>query len=157
MKKTVRGWVLAWLAAAAMAPMQVDAQTRSVEPGSAADSQLSSTERPVAISRQGLDDPALKLTTLQKARIDSLIEDYMTEQRRVAAGYLPSPGGGAPNAEMLRSMAANRDKLTSSVNKVLDESQRKTWEAAQKAALPRRGISPKGTVPAEWPNARNPK
>ncbi len=94
-----------------------------------------SAGRPTTLQRQGLDDPALKLSGVQKTQIDTLFDGYMAEQNALGEKYPMTPGA-PPSAEVTVARAKLREQFTAAVIKVLDDSQRKTWEAVQAAARP---------------------
>lgn len=87
------------------------------------------------IQRQGLNDPALKLTDAQKAQIDKIVDGYVAEQKTIAEKY-PMTQGTPPSAEAQAARTKSREGLTAAIGKVLDDTQRKAWEAA---AATRRG------------------
>lgn len=87
-------------------------------------------DRAGTIQRFGLDDAALKLTAAQKAEIDKAADAYVAAMGKVNEKY-PFTPGSAPNQEGMTARTKVRDDLTAAVNKVLNEEQRKTWEAAQ--------------------------
>jgi hypothetical protein len=87
-------------------------------------------DRPTVIQRQGLSDPALKLTDAQKAQIDKIVDGYVAEQKTLAEKYPMTPGS-PPSADAQAARMKSRDGLTAALGKVLDDSQRKTWEAAR--------------------------
>jgi hypothetical protein len=127
-----RGGMMAMLAVMAFASVNAMAQAPGGGPprgmGGPAD-------RPTTIQRQGLDDPALKLTDAQKAQIDKIVDGYLADQKTLGEKYPMTPGA-APAPEAMAARTAARDKLTADVGKVLDDSQKKTWEAARAARRP---------------------
>jgi hypothetical protein len=92
-------------------------------------------DRPTTIQRQGLDDPALNLTAAQKAQIDKIVDGYIAEQKTLAEKFPMTPGS-PPSQEAMAARMAARDNLNAAVGKVLDDSQKKTWEAARAARRP---------------------
>jgi hypothetical protein len=90
-------------------------------------------DKATTIQRQGLNDPALKLTDAQKAQIDKVVDGYVAEQKTLAEKY-PMTQGAQPSAEATAARTKSREDLAAAVGKVLDDSQRKTWEAARAAA-----------------------
>jgi Spy/CpxP family protein refolding chaperone len=87
------------------------------------------TDRAGVLQRNGLDDPALKLTGEQKAAIDKAADAYLAEMQKVPA----AAPGGPPSQEVMTARTAARDNLMAAVNKVLSAEQKKTLEAAQAA------------------------
>ena len=84
-------------------------------------------DRAGAIQRFGLGDAALKLTDAQKAEIDKAADAYVA-----AMGKLPAmTPGSPPSPEAQAARTKVRDDFTAAVNKVLNDEQRKTFEAAQ--------------------------
>ena len=55
-------------------------------------------DRPTVIQRQGLNDPALKLTDAQKAQIDKIVDGYVAEQKTLAEKYPMTPGSPSASA-----------------------------------------------------------
>lgn len=95
-------------------------------------------DRPTTIQRLGLDDAALKLTAAQKTQIDKIVDGYIVEQKALAEKYPMTPGS-PPGQEAMTARRAARENMNTAVGKVLDESQRKTWETAQAARRPMGG------------------
>ncbi len=87
---------------------------------------------PTLMQRQGLTDPALKLTDAQKASLEKLLAANIENTKALDAKY-PRVQGAAPNPEAQAARTKLREELTAAVGKVLDDSQRKTLEAAQAA------------------------
>jgi hypothetical protein len=106
-------------------------------------------DRPTTIQRQGLDDPALKLTDAQKTQIDKIVDGYLVEQKALGEKYPMSPGS-PPSAEAMAARTTSRDNFTAALGKVLDDSQKKTWEATRAARRPPGGGmgGPGGPPPA---------
>lgn len=89
-------------------------------------------DRATTIQRNGLNDPALKLTDAQKAEIDKAADAYVAEMK-TANEKFPMTQGSPPSQEAMGARTKARDNLTAAVNKVLNADQKKTWEAAQAA------------------------
>lgn len=87
------------------------------------------TDRAGVIQRNGLGDPALKLTDAQKAEIDKAADAYLAEVQKIPA----AAPGGPPSPEVMAARNTARDNLMAAVNKVLNDEQKKTLEAAQAA------------------------
>jgi Spy/CpxP family protein refolding chaperone len=105
-------------------------------------------DRAGMIQRLALDDPALKLSAAQKAQVDKLVDGYIAEQAQLREKY-PMTQGTPPSQEMMTAMRGSRDNLNTAVGKVLDDSQRATWEAAMAARRPPgMGGPPGGPPPA---------
>lgn len=83
-------------------------------------------DRAGVIQRFGLGDAALKLTDAQKVEIDKAADAYVAEVAKI-----PAAQGGPPSQEAMTARMTARDNLTAAVNKVLNDEQKKTWEAAQ--------------------------
>ena len=96
--------------------------------------------------RLGLDDPALKLSDAQKGQIDKLMDGYIAEQATLREKY-PMTQGSPPSQEMMTAMRSSRENLNTAVGKVLNDSQRATWEATMAARRPPGG-GPGGPPPA---------
>ncbi len=103
-------------------------------------------DRPTVITRMGLDDPALKLSDAQKGQIDKLVDGYIAEQATLREKY-PMTQGSPPSQEAMTAMRGARDNFTGAVGKVLNDSQRATWEASMAARRPPGG-GPGGPPPA---------
>lgn len=126
------------MGAAAQAPM-------GGPPRGAGMGMMGPVDKASTIERMGLNDPALKLTAAQKAEIDKVAEAYVAEQKALGEKY-PMGQGTPPSQEGMQARRAAREKFTAAVGKVLDEGQRKTWEAAQAARRPPMG-GPGGAPP----------
>jgi hypothetical protein len=87
------------------------------------------TDRAGVIQRNGLGDAALKLTAAQQAEIDKAADAYLAEMQKVPA----AAPGGPPSPEVTAARTKARDNLMAAVNKVLNDEQKKTLEAAQAA------------------------
>ena len=109
-------------------------------------------DRPSMISRLGLDDPALKLSGDQQKQIDKLVDGYIAEQTTMREKYPMTPGS-PPSQDMMTAMRSSRENLNTAVGKVLNDSQRATWEAAMAARRPPGG-GPPGGGPGGPPPAR---
>lgn len=90
------------------------------------------------IERMGLNDAALKLGAEQKAQIEKITGDYIAEQQALAEKYPMAPGN-PPSEEGMRARRDAREQYTAAIGKVLDDEQRKTWQAAQAARRPPMG------------------
>ncbi len=99
---------------------------------------MGAQDRPGTIERMGLNDPALKLTAAQKTEIDKIIDGHLAEQKALAAKYPMTPGS-PPGQEAMQARRAARDNLNTALGKVLNDEQRKAWEAAQAARRPQMG------------------
>lgn len=88
--------------------------------------------------RLALDAEGLNLTADQKGRIDKLLDGFIAEQGKMRAAMQP---GSPPNPEMMGAMRATREKLNADIGAVLNDGQKKTWEAAMAA---RRAAGPPG-------------
>lgn len=91
---------------------------------------MGTPDRAGTIQRQGLNDPALKLTDAQKAEIDKIADAYVKEITAVNEKYPMTPGS-PPSQEAMSARQKANENLTAAVGKVLNADQRKTWEAAQ--------------------------
>lgn len=87
------------------------------------------TDRAGVLQRNGLDNAALNLTAAQKAEIDKAADAYLAEMQKVPA----AAPGGPPSPEVQAARTKARDNLMAAVNKVLNDEQKKTLEAAQAA------------------------
>jgi Spy/CpxP family protein refolding chaperone len=103
-------------------------------------------DKPTMISRLGLDDAALKLSDAQKGQIDKLVDGYIAEQATLRGKY-PMTQGSPPSQDMMNAMRSSRENLNTAVGKVLNDSQRATWEATMAARRPPGG-GPGGPPPA---------
>lgn len=63
---------------------------------------------------------------------------FGAEQKMLAAKYPMTPGT-PPSQEAMTARRAARENLNTAVGKVLDDTQRKTWETAQAARRPMGG------------------
>lgn len=87
---------------------------------------------PTTIERQGLNDPALKITAAQKAEIEKVTAAFVEEQKKINEKY-PMAQGSPPSQEGMTARQTARTNYTAAVGKILNDEQRKTWEAAQAA------------------------
>jgi hypothetical protein len=87
------------------------------------------TDRAGVIQRFQLGDEALKLTAAQKTEIDKAADAYLAEMQKIPA----AAPGGPPSPEVQAARTKASDTLTAAVNKVLNDEQKKTWEAARAA------------------------
>jgi Spy/CpxP family protein refolding chaperone len=85
------------------------------------------TDRAGVIQRFGLNAPELKLTDAQKAQIDKLADAFLEEQKKLP----PMQQGMQMTPEAMQARQAPRANLVAAVGKVLNDEQRKTFEAAQ--------------------------
>jgi hypothetical protein len=83
--------------------------------------------------RMALDDAALNLTADQKGKIDKLLDGFIAEQAKMRASM---QAGSPPSQEMMGAMGAARQKLNADIGAVLNDGQKKTWEAAMAARRP---------------------
>ncbi len=84
------------------------------------------------IQQLGLNDPALRLATAQRAEIDKIILAYVAQQN-MAIAKSPQKADGARGQEAMAARRSARDNLAASINKILNAQQRETWEAAKSA------------------------
>lgn len=97
------------------------------------------------MQRMALDDAALKLTADQKGKIDKLLDAFMADQAKMRASM---QAGSPPSQEAMGGMRASREKLNADIGAVLNDGQKKTWEAAMAA---RRPAGPPGGGPGGPP------
>jgi Spy/CpxP family protein refolding chaperone len=102
-------------------------------------------DRPTMISRLGLDDAALKLSGDQQKQIDKLVDGYIAEQATLREKF-PMTQGSPPSQEAMTAMRSARENLNTAVGKVLNDSQRATWEATMATRRPPGG-GPGGPPP----------
>jgi Spy/CpxP family protein refolding chaperone len=88
--------------------------------------------------RLALDAEGLNLTAAQKTQIDKIVDDYIVEQGKLRAKF-PMTQGSPPSQEAMTAMRGARENLNTAVGKVMNEGQRKTWEAAMAARRPPMG------------------
>jgi Spy/CpxP family protein refolding chaperone len=85
--------------------------------------------------RLALDAEGLNLTAAQKTQIDKIVDDYIVEQGKLREKYPMTPGS-PPSQEAMTAMRSARESLNTAVGKVMNDGQRKTWEAAMAARRP---------------------
>jgi hypothetical protein len=85
------------------------------------------------MQRMALDDAALNLTADQKGKIDKILDAYIADQAKMRAAMQP---GSPPNPDMMGAMRTSREKLNADIGGVLNDGQKKTWEAAMAARRP---------------------
>ena len=95
--------------------------------------------------RLALDAEGLNLSAEQKGRIDKILDGYIADQGKMRAGMQP---GSPPSQEMMGAMRAAREKLNADVGAVLNDGQKKTWEAAMAARRPAMGPGGGGGPPS---------
>jgi Spy/CpxP family protein refolding chaperone len=137
------------VAAAASAAVMVSASAFAQAPGGGppGGGMRPPMDRPAMISRMGLDDPALKLSGDQQKQIDKIMDGYIAEQATLREKY-PMTQGSPPSQDMMTAMRSSRENLNTAVGKVLNDSQRATWEATMAARRPPGGGGPGGPPPA---------
>jgi hypothetical protein len=137
-----RSGILAAVAALALASVGALAQAPGGGPprgmGMGMGMGMGAADRPTMIQRLGLDDAALKLSDAQKGQIDKIVDGFLAEQKTLAEKYPMTPGT-PPSQEAMTARRAARENLNAAVGKVLDDTQRKTWETAQAARRPMGG------------------
>ena len=89
-------------------------------------------DRATAINSQGLNDPRLKLSLEQRARIDKIVAEYVQEQNKVVSRF-SAPQGGRASPEAVRANADSLNKYTAALGAVMSDEQRKTWAETQAA------------------------
>jgi len=97
------------------------------------------------MQRMALDDAALNLTADQKGKIDKILDAYMADQAKMRASM---QGGAPPSQDAMGAMRTSREKLNADIGAVLNDGQKKTWEAAMAA---RRPAGPPGGGPGGPP------
>ena len=97
------------------------------------------------MQRMALDDAALNLTADQKGKIDKIMDAYMADQAKMRASM---QGGAPPSQDAMGAMRTSREKLNADIGAVLNDGQKKTWEAAMAA---RRPAGPPGGGPGGPP------
>jgi len=108
-------------------------------------------DRPTMIKRLALDDPALKLGADQQKQIDSVVDGYIAEQAKLREKYPMTPGSPM-SQDGMTAMRGARENLNTAVGKILNDSQRSTWQAAMAARRPQ-GMPP-GGMPGGPPPAK---
>jgi Spy/CpxP family protein refolding chaperone len=93
--------------------------------------------------RLALDAEGLNLTAAQKSQIDKIVDDYIVEQGKLREKYPMTPGS-PPGQEAMTAMRSARENLNTAVGKVMNDAQRKTWEAAMAARRPAGPMGPMG-------------
>ena len=91
---------------------------------------MGAADRPTTEQRMGLTDPAMKLTAAQQSQIDKIVDAYLDDQKKLAEKY-PMAQGSPPSQEAMAARQASRETMTTAVGKVLNDDQRKIFEAAQ--------------------------
>lgn len=93
--------------------------------------------------RLALDAEGLNLSAAQKSQIDKIVDDYIVEQGKLREKYPMTPGS-PPSQEAMTAMRSARENLNAAVGKVMNDGQRKTWEAAMAARRPAGPMGPGG-------------
>lgn len=94
--------------------------------------------------RLALDADGLNLSADQKGKIDKILDAYVADQAKMRAGMQP---GSPPNPDAMAAARASREKLNADVGAVLNDAQKKTWEAAMAARRPAGGPGGAGGPP----------
>ena len=101
-------------------------------PSSSLSSMSVDQHRMFAIMRMGLNDPALRLNTAQKAEISKLLDNYAFEQRKQDVLH-PVARGERLSSTAAIDRQAKLANLDTAVVRVLSEEQRRTREASKAA------------------------
>lgn len=94
--------------------------------------------------RLALDADGLNLSADQKGKIDKILDAYIADQAKMRAQMQP---GSPPSQEVMGAMRTSREKLNADVGAVLNDAQKKTWEAAMAARRPAGGPGGPGGPP----------
>ncbi len=138
--KKLKG-MLVVTAAGAMAMISLGASAQAPAGGPPGGGmRMGAQDRPSVEQRYGLTDPALKLTAAQQTQIDKLVDTYLDDMKKLP----PMAQGAPPSPEAMQARQAPRQALITAVGKVLNDDQRKTFEAAQAARRPPGGGGPGG-------------
>lgn len=129
-RKWKRLVVCAALGTMSFGAIHSEAQAPAPVPPPGAKSVSAPETRFSAIQQLGLNNPALKLTTEQKARIDEILAAYLAEQNAVSSRYAVAPGAQS-SPEIVAARRAAHDKLKATIGGVLSKEQRQTWDAEQ--------------------------
>ena len=134
--RKLRGLLVA-VAASAMTMMAVDVVAQAPPaggpPGGGMGMGMGAPVDKAGLSRRlALDDAALNLTADQKGKIDKILDAYIADQAKMPAMTPGTP----PSQEMMGTMRAARTKLNTDVGAVLNDAQKKTWEASMAARRP---------------------
>jgi Spy/CpxP family protein refolding chaperone len=127
--KKLRG-VLVGATAGVLAVMSYGALAQAPGGGPGGGMRMQLTRESVE-QRNGLDNPELKLTADQKMQIDKLADGYVENMQKMMGG------GGPPDMQAF--MKARQD-FAAAVGKVLNDEQRKMWEASQQRRGPGGGM-----------------
>jgi hypothetical protein len=98
------------------------------------------TDRAGVIQRYNLNAAELKLSDAQKAQIDKLADAFLEEQKKLP----PMQQGAQMTPEAMQARQAPRQNLVTAVGKVLNDEQRKVFEASQQRRGPPGGGGPGG-------------
>jgi Spy/CpxP family protein refolding chaperone len=135
--KKMKGMLVA-TAAGAMISLGAMAQAPGGGPpggGMGGGMRMGAQDRPTTEQRMGLTDPALKLTADQQGKIDKLVDAYLEDQKKIAEKY-PMTQGTPPSQEAMTARQTARTNLTGAIDKVLNDDQRKIFDAAQQRRGP---------------------
>jgi len=134
--RKLRGMLVA-IAASAMTMMAVDVVAQAPPAGGPPRGGMGMGGAPMdkagMTQRMALDDAALNLTADQKGKIDKILDAYIADQTKMRAQMTP---GTPPSQEMMATAGAARQKLNTDVGAVLNDGQKKTWEASMAARRP---------------------
>lgn len=85
--------------------------------------------------RKNTCNPSLKLSPAQKTQIDKIADVYVAESTTLSGKYPMTPGS-PPSQEAMAARMKSREGFTAAVNQVLNDEQKKTWQAAQASRRP---------------------
>jgi hypothetical protein len=91
--------------------------------------------RTMTISLQGLKNPALEFTPTQQIEIDKIIEAYVAEQMALSLNA-PAGKSSAMDSDEFRARQAIAVNFTAKLSRVMNDTQRKIWEAGLSARRP---------------------
>jgi Spy/CpxP family protein refolding chaperone len=133
--RKLRGMLVA-IAASAMTMMAVDVVAQAPPAGGPPRGGMGGgapMDKAGMTQRLALDDAALNLTADQKGKIDKILDAYIADQTKMRAQMTP---GTPPSQEAMGAMRTAREKLNADVGAVLNDAQKKTWEASMAARRP---------------------
>jgi Spy/CpxP family protein refolding chaperone len=128
--------MLVAVAASAMTMMAMNVVAQAPPGGGPGRGMGGPVDKASLTQRFALDADGLNLTADQKGKIDKILDAYVADQEKMRAQMQP---GSPPNPDAMNAMRASREKLTADIGAVLNDGQKKTWEAAMAARRPAGG------------------
>lgn len=120
------------VSASSITVMAAAQETRGTSAAGPVATPAAAGDRTFVIQQFGLNNPALRLTTSQRAEIDKIVTAYVAERAVLNKNY-PVRTDERPSEASIQARQAASLKLAAALGGVMDTEQRRTWEAARAA------------------------